>query len=160
MCFINVLDVGEPPASEIPLVAFTAYDTYSSSYSTGSRIAFPFTSLNIGDAYDTSNDWFTCPYDGLYVFHYHVQSDFSQQCFVELRVNDQRVNAAYADNVSSHYSQASNTAYVACAAGNRVWIEAQTTSYCYGSSTRLMTFSGQFLGFANETMTVTYGYDD
>ena len=158
MCFINVLDVGEPPASEIPLVAFTAYDTYSSSYSSGSRIAFPYTSLNIGDAYDTSNDWFTCPYDGVYVFHYHVQSTSSDLCYAQLRVNDQAVNAAYADNVSSHYSQASNTAYVTCAAGSRVWVEADTTSYCYSNTNRLTTFSGHFLGFSDAS--VTFGYED
>ena len=151
----------QPPETvELPLVMFTAYDTsVSQTHYSGDIIDYPYISSNIGNAYDASTYKFTCPYDGIYVFHFHIQADSSDYLAAYLTKDDERMVGAYADYVSSSHVHASNTAYVECAAGSEVWVEC-AYSGSTGSDYNALTFSGQFLGFSNVTSSSTFGYDD
>ena len=112
---------------------------------------FPTVISNSGSADDAVNDVFTCPYDGVYAFHVHILSGTSDVCNAAIVVNGDVMTSAFADDVSATSQQASNSAYVECAAGSGVWVEVTSTGSTYSNINRYVTFSGHFVGFTNST---------
>ena len=59
-------------------VAFMAYHySYDVNYAVGATLAFPYTLLNRGNHYNTSNSTFTAPVSGDYLFSCNAQGNYS-----------------------------------------------------------------------------------
>ena len=110
---------------------------------------------NIGNAYSTATNTFTCPYDGLYVFHLTLASSAPGEfCIAEIDFNGARRAAVQAGAVAGAEMQSANTVYLEAQAGDTVFIEIYNSgNSCSGGDADYTTFSGNFIGFIDEGAT-------
>ena len=139
----------------VPVVAFSAYAETTASYSPAERLQFDRTSTNIGNSYEPTTGIFTCPFDGVYVFHVFLNAvDASNSCIAQISLNGELRNGIFADNIAGGINNmAANTEYIECMAGNLVWVQAWSSEECYSSARRESTFSGQLVALYNGTVT-------
>ncbi|KAK3096451.1 hypothetical protein FSP39_000286 [Pinctada imbricata] len=89
---------------------------------------------NKGSAYNTNTGIFTCPTTGTYVFTWSTMSSLdSQPCSAYIYHNGNRLLVAYSYEAGGSYHEtASNTMVLTLTMGDRVWIQTETGTYCYG----------------------------
>ena len=64
-------------------VAFSAYRSTSFEVSYTQKLPFPYTQLNIGNAYSTYYNYFKAPYDGFYWFSVSIYHDGRSQISIQ-----------------------------------------------------------------------------
>ena len=132
------------------MVLFSAAKTSTQSVSVGDIIEFADVATNIGNAYSSLRSTFTFPYSDMYVFHYHLMSSLSF-CGGRLRKDGVDYFGAYSSDFST-WDSASNSMFLDCDERSEITVVAYTGGSCYGESTELSSFSGQFLGFTNSSL--------
>ncbi|KAK3085008.1 hypothetical protein FSP39_022817, partial [Pinctada imbricata] len=97
------------------------------------KLVFDKVYLNEGKAYDFHTGIFTCPTDGIYVFHWTITTKAGQYFYTDFMVNGNvvgrsRPHAAYVNRA------ASSTVVQRLVIGDKVWIEPSgnyTGQYAY-----------------------------
>ena len=114
-------------------------------YSTNEVIYFTGVHTNLGGHYD-NNSTFTCPVNGTYFFTFSVMSGGSDVIAAALEIDNARLATAYADDVGSHYSHATNSALIRCNDGQNVFVKCIVNGSLYSTtSNKHSTFSGFLL---------------
>ncbi|XP_078327204.1 uncharacterized protein LOC111104612 [Crassostrea virginica] len=112
-------------------VAFTAVPSSSTSYSSGSTIAFNKLKTNIGNAFSTSNYRFTAPSSGLYVFHWSLALSSSYYGQSRLMING---NTFHTVHCQKTYQQCGSTVTAWLNKNDQVWVaSAYSSVYAYAT---------------------------
>ena len=141
----TVLTLVDAETEPTPDVGFSAYATTTRSYSVNDTIEFDGVHTNLGSHYD-NNSTFTCPVNGTYFFTFSVMSGGSDVIAAALEIDNARLATAYADDVGSHYSHATNSALIRCNDGQNVFVKCIVNGSLYSTtSNKHSTFSGFLL---------------
>ena len=156
--FASVADDGStPPLAQSTPIGFSAYEDAIVPYASGDTIVFPHIITNVGGHYSTVTSAFTCPYSGFYLFSVNVMSDDDEHLRAQIMQNGVLLATAYADDlptsVHTTYHQATMTVVTECAAGDRVWIEAEDAGEIHGDGSRVSAFTGVMINqYSNATV--------
>ena len=125
-------------------VGFTAYASSQTECRIGDVVVFDQEVSNIGNHYNSTSGYFTCPVNGSYMFAVHIYSVTEDTINISIMLDDDNqidVFTSYTD-----YDQASGQAIVPCAAGQLVWIRCSSVGPLYSSTRDIMShFVGSLL---------------
>lgn len=118
-------------------VAFTAVTSSTTTYSTGSTIAFNTLKNNYGNAFNSGNYRFTAPSEGLYVFSWSIATHTSYYGNTRLMKNG---SVYHQLNCQSSYQQCGATVTMWLKRNDQVWVASGYSSiYVYATHS---SFSG------------------
>ncbi|XP_022088318.1 collagen alpha-1(X) chain-like [Acanthaster planci] len=105
------------------VVAFSAYRTSGVAGNEGDAVIFDNIETNLGDGYSSQSGVFTCSVPGAYFLTISCLSfRVGVRLNVRLKKNGEVIFSLY-DSHSGYHHQASNSAVLVLASGDRVWIE-------------------------------------
>ena len=150
-------DDSTPPLAQSTPIGFSAYQSSIITYASGDTIAFPYIITNVGGHYNTTSSEFTCPYNGFYLFSVNIMSDDDEHLRAQIMQNGVLLATAFSDDlpatVYDTHHQATMTVVTECAAGDRVWIEAEDAGEIHGDSSRVSAFTGVMINqYSNATV--------
>ena len=130
-----------PPTSTFNATAFTAW-AETATFNAGEVIRFSNVITNIGDDYSNLISRYTCPIDGVYVFHVTLTTEDGEPMQGDIMLDDTVLVTAQGG--ADHIVSGSNTAVIACNAGQQVWVEAKNDgdSMLGDNDNRFNAFSG------------------
>ncbi|XP_062577643.1 uncharacterized protein LOC134239476 [Saccostrea cucullata] len=114
-------------------VAFSAYTSSSTSYSSGSTVKFGNVVTNQGSAFK-SYYYFQAPHAGLYAFSWTIRPYSSNYAYTSVRVNgSSKVRSKCYTGTTSYTDSCSNFAILSLKTSDKVSIYSDSTSYIQSS---------------------------
>ncbi|XP_006638431.1 complement C1q-like protein 3 [Lepisosteus oculatus] len=134
---------GGPGTATRPRIAF--YAALSELFTQQDVLRFTDVITNLGADYSPGSGKFTCRVPGVYVFSYHILKD-GEHMWADLMLNNQVYASSTAQDASSKFDTAANSAVLQLKAGDEVYVKLDGGQVMKdGAQGRYSTFSGYLL---------------
>ncbi|MBN3312874.1 C1QRF factor, partial [Atractosteus spatula] len=134
---------GVPGTATRPRIAF--YAALSELFTQQDVLKFTDVITNLGADYSPASGKFTCRVPGVYFFSYHILKD-GEQMWADLMLNNQVYASSTAQDASSKFDTAANSAVLQLKAGDEVYVKLDGGQVMKdGAQGRYSTFSGYLL---------------
>lgn len=137
---VTVNEVSSKQVCAENAVGFTAYPATMRSYDEGDIIYFDTVISNYGGGFDPLTGVFECPYTGFYMFYVSVTAEVEENADMNIHLENTGDLVQVMPNFSD-YDSASNSAFIECLEGQRVYVRSGSPNFNFGGNKR-NSFSG------------------